>query len=117
MRVLYKHQKHKVALFSHTNFVVIVHLKLSGFSIGFTSIFKIMSHNLRAHINIMYSLFVSLKEDIDQQNNLKHKSNVLLNIIVLDFKYNITFEETDVLEIKYNKQTIMKRPIREEAGL
>ena len=51
-----------MAFSSHTNLVFIVALKIPGFSISYSSIFKIIFHNFRACIVILHLLFVSLKE-------------------------------------------------------
>ena len=56
------HQKYTIAFSSNTNLVFIVALKIAGFSISFSSIFKIIFHNFGARIVILYLLFVSLKE-------------------------------------------------------
>ena len=56
------HQNYTIAFCSNTNLVFIVALKIAGFSISFSSIFKIIFHNFGARIVILYLLFVSLKE-------------------------------------------------------
>ena len=56
------HQKYTIAFSSNANLVFVVALKIAGFSISFSSIFKIIFHNFGARIVILYLLFVSLKE-------------------------------------------------------
>ena len=56
------YQKYTIGFSSNTNLVFIVALKIAGFSISFSSIFKIIFHNFGARIVIRYLLFVSLKE-------------------------------------------------------
>ena len=56
------HEKYTMVFSSNTNLVLIVALKIAGFSIKFSSVFKIIFHNFRARIVILYLLFVSLKE-------------------------------------------------------
>ena len=56
------HEKYTMAFSSNTNLVLIVALKIAGFSITFSSVFKIIFHNFGARIVILYLLFVSLKE-------------------------------------------------------
>ena len=51
-----------MAFSSNTDFVFVVALKIAGFSIKFSSIFKIIFHNFGARIAILYLLFVNLKE-------------------------------------------------------
>ena len=51
-----------MAFSSNTNLVFIVALKIAGFSVSFSSIVKIIFHNLGAPIVILYLHFVSLKE-------------------------------------------------------
>ena len=45
LRVLYMHQKYTMAFSSNTNLVVIIVLKIAGFYISFSFIFKIIFHN------------------------------------------------------------------------
>ena len=56
------HQKYAMVFSSNTHSDFIVALKIAGLSISFSSIFKIIFHNLGARIVILYLLFVSLKE-------------------------------------------------------
>ena len=56
------HEKYTMAFSSNTNLVLIVALKIAGFSITFSSVFKIIFHNFGARMVILYLLFVSLKE-------------------------------------------------------
>ena len=56
------HQKYTIAFSSNTNLVFMVVLKFAGFSVSFSSIYKIIFHNFGARILILYLLFVSLKE-------------------------------------------------------
>ena len=56
------HQKYTIELSSNTKSVFIATLKIEGFSIGFSSIFKIIFNNFEACIVILYLLFVSLKK-------------------------------------------------------
>ena len=55
-------QKYSIAFSSNTNLAFIVALKITCFSVGFSSIFKIMFRNFGARIVILYSLFISFKE-------------------------------------------------------
>ena len=55
-------QKYTMAFSSNTNLVFLVFLKIAGFSISFSSVFKIIFHNFGVRIIILYFLFVSLKE-------------------------------------------------------
>ena len=56
-------QKYTRTFTSNTNFIVfIVALKITCFSISFSSIFKIIFHIFGARIVILYLVFVSLKE-------------------------------------------------------
>ena len=55
-------QKYTIAFSSNTNLVFIVALKITCFSISFSSILKIVFHNFEARIFILYLLLVSLKE-------------------------------------------------------
>ena len=56
------HQKYTIVFSSNTNLVFIFALKTAGFSISFSSIFKIIFHNFGVRNVILYLLFVSLKE-------------------------------------------------------
>ena len=56
------HEKYTMAFSSNTNLVLIVALKIAGFSVKFSSVFKIIFHNFGARIVILYLVFVSLKE-------------------------------------------------------
>ena len=56
------HQKYTVAFSSNTKLVLMVALKFACFSISFSPIFKIIFHNFRTRIVILYLLFVSLNE-------------------------------------------------------
>ena len=54
------HQKYAMAFSSNTNLGFIVSLKIAGFYISFSSIFKIIFHNFGERIVILY--FCYLKE-------------------------------------------------------
>ena len=56
------HQKYKMAFSSNTDLVFIVALKFAGFSVSFSSIFKMIFQNFRAHIVILPLLFFSLRK-------------------------------------------------------
>ena len=56
------HQIYTIVFSSNTNLIFIAFLKTAGFSISFSSVFKITFHNFGACIVIMYLLFVSLKK-------------------------------------------------------
>ena len=58
----YLDQKYTMAFSSNTNLVFIVALKIAGFSINFSSIFKIISHKFGALIIFLYLVFASLME-------------------------------------------------------
>ena len=57
-------QKYTVAFSSNTNLVFIVALKIAGFPISFSSIFKIIFHNFGARNVNLYLLFISIIEGI-----------------------------------------------------
>ena len=56
------HQKYTMVFSSNTNSVFIVALKIAGFSVSFSSLFKIIFHNLRAGIVVLYKRLVNSKE-------------------------------------------------------
>ena len=56
------HQKYTMVFSSNTNSVFIVALKIAGFSVSSSSLFKIIFHNLRAGIVVLYLRLVSSKE-------------------------------------------------------
>ena len=58
----YLDQKYTMAFSSNTNLVFIVALKIAGFSINFSSIFKIISHKFGALIIFLCLVFASLME-------------------------------------------------------
>ena len=55
------HQKYTMVFPSNTNFVFVIALNIFGFSISFSSLFKILFHNFGARIVIVFLLLVSLK--------------------------------------------------------
>ena len=56
------HQKYTMAFPSNINLAFTFTLKIAGFHIRFSSIFKTIFHNFGACIVILYLLFVSLNE-------------------------------------------------------
>ena len=56
------HQKYTMVFSSNSNLVFIVALKIAGFSIIFSSRFKIIFHNFWACVFILYLLFFSLNK-------------------------------------------------------
>ena len=57
-------QKYTAPFSSNTNLVFIVALKIPGFPISFSSIFKIIFHNFGARNVNLYLLFISIIEGI-----------------------------------------------------
>ena len=66
------HQKYTMAFSSNTNLVFIIVLKIAGFYISFSSIFKIIFHTfLRCFENVIYSRKLHTYSHMPNYNGVK----------------------------------------------